>query len=46
MYIPWIHKCVIKTVGSGTSYKYTTVQIDNVKYYILLNNSNVNHLYT
>jgi hypothetical protein len=25
-YIPWIHKCVTKTVGCGTSHKYTNIQ--------------------
>jgi hypothetical protein len=24
-YIPWIHKCVTKTVGCGTSHKYTNI---------------------
>jgi len=33
MYIPWIHRCVIKTVGCGTSHKYTNIQICGVKYY-------------
>jgi hypothetical protein len=32
-YIPWIHKCVIKTAGCGTSNKYTNIQICRVKHY-------------
>jgi len=31
--ILWICKCVIKTVGCGTSHKYTNIQIYGVKYY-------------
>jgi len=31
--IPWIHKCVTKTAGCGTSCKYTNVQIYSAKYY-------------
>jgi hypothetical protein len=26
-YIPWIHRCVMKTVGCGTSHKYTYANI-------------------
>jgi len=33
--IPWIHKCVVKTVGCGASHKYTNIQIYCVKYYKL-----------
>ena len=33
-YLPWVHKCVIKTVGCGTSHKYTNIQIHYVKYII------------
>jgi len=29
-YIPWIHNCVIKTSGCGTSHKYTHIQIYSV----------------
>jgi len=31
--VPWIHKCVVKTVGCRTSHKYTNVHIFSVKYY-------------
>jgi len=33
MFIPWIRKCVVKTVGCGTSHKYTNIQIYGLKYY-------------
>jgi len=32
-YIPWIHKCDIKTVGCGTSHKDTNIQIFSVEHY-------------
>jgi hypothetical protein len=33
-YIPWVHKCVTKTLGCGTSHKYTNIHIlCNEKYY-------------
>ena len=44
-YIPWIHKCGIKTVGCETSYKYTNIQIYSVKHYKHLKHGTVNHLY-
>ena len=31
-YILWIHKCVIMTVGCGTSLKYINIQIYSVQY--------------
>ena len=42
---PWIHKCVIKTVGCGTSHKYsyTYLQCKTLQtFYINI----INHLYT
>jgi hypothetical protein len=33
-HILWIHKSIIKTVGCGTSHKYTNTQIYSVKYHI------------
>jgi len=33
MYILWIHMCVSKTAGYGTSNKYTNIQIYSVKYH-------------
>ena len=33
IYIPWIHNCVIKTVGCGSSYNTQNIQIYNIKYY-------------
>jgi len=32
-YISWIRKCVIQTVGCGTSRKYTNMQSYSIKYY-------------
>jgi len=32
-YILWIHKCVIKTAGCGTSHKHTNIQMYSVQYY-------------
>jgi hypothetical protein len=46
-YIPWIHKCVIKTAGCGRSHKYT--RYANLQCKIqqtFYKNSTINHLYT
>jgi len=32
-FIPLIHKCVIKTVGCGTSHKHTNIQMYSAQYY-------------
>jgi len=45
-YILWIHKCVVKALGCGTSHKYTNIQIYGVKYYKhFTKNSILNHPY-
>ena len=47
VYIPWIHKSVIKKVGCGTSHKYTKYTNLHCKILqILYNNSMIYHLYT
>ena len=46
-YIPWMHKCVTKTVGCGISHKYKNIQ--NLRCKILqpfYKNIIINHLYT
>ena len=46
-HIPWSHKCVTKTVGCKTSHNYTHIHnFYSVKYYKILQNSIIHHLYT
>jgi len=40
--IPWVQKCVIKTVGHGSSHKYTNIQICSVKFYSISQKQNYN----